>query len=111
MKFIRHLLPVITPLHRAIFRSTRGWVGQRFFGIRCFLLQHRGRKSGIQRETPLLYVEHEGRYLVVGSNAGQDHHPAWWLNLQADPRAHVRIGANLQQLRPDSSERNGIETT
>lgn len=93
MKLIRHLLPVITPLHRALFRSTRGWIGRRFFGIRCLLLEHRGRKSGILRETPLLYVEHQGRYLVVGSNAGQDHPPAWWVNLQADPRAHLNLGA------------------
>ena len=93
MHVTRHLLPIVTPLHRLLYRATRGWVGDRFFGMRCFLLEHRGRKSGVIRETPLLYVEHEGRYLVVGSNAGQDHPPAWSLNLAAEPRAHVRLGA------------------
>ena len=97
MHVTRHLLPIVTPLHRLLFRATRGWIGDRFFGMRCFLLEHRGRKSGVIRETPLLYVEHEGRYLVVGSNAGQDHPPAWSLNLYAEPRAS---DAEARQLWP-----------
>ena len=31
-------------------------------------------------------------YVVVASNFGQDHHPAWSLNLQADPNATVQVG-------------------
>jgi deazaflavin-dependent oxidoreductase (nitroreductase family) len=51
-----------------------------------------GRKSGQERVTPLLYVRDGDRIIVAGSNWGQAHHPAWALNLWADPRAHVQIG-------------------
>ena len=29
--------------------------------------------------------------IVVASNYGQDHHPAWFLNLAADPKVHLEI--------------------
>lgn len=31
------------------------------------------------------------RWIVVGSNAGEPQHPAWWLNLLADPNASIAI--------------------
>ena len=91
MQWMRHFLPVLTPAHRALLRLSRGALGGRGLGYRFLLLDHVGRRSGEARSTPLLYVEHEGRYLVVASNAGQDHHPAWWLNLQSRPDASVQI--------------------
>jgi len=41
----------------------------------------------------LNYLTDDERLVVVGSYAGEDRHPAWWLNLLADPRAEVQIGA------------------
>jgi len=95
MHWIRHFLWIITPLHRAVFRYTGGRVGSRLPGLHFLLLVHRGRKSGIERETPLLYVPDDKRFLVLASNAGQDHDPAWWLNLQANPEAKVRVGRRV----------------
>ncbi|WP_228561351.1 nitroreductase family deazaflavin-dependent oxidoreductase [Catenulispora pinisilvae] len=60
-------------------------------GIPTLLLTTTGRKSGQQRTVPLLYSRHEGALLVVGSNWGQQHPPAWALNLLADPEATVSI--------------------
>jgi deazaflavin-dependent oxidoreductase (nitroreductase family) len=37
-------------------------------------------------------VRDPGRLYVVGSNFGQQQHPAWSSNLLADPRATVTIG-------------------
>jgi len=91
-KLIRHLLPVITALHRAVFRLSGGRIGTRLFGLRFLVLEHVGRRTGARRETPLLYIEHDGAFLVVASNAGRDYAPAWWLNLQAKPDVAVRIG-------------------
>jgi deazaflavin-dependent oxidoreductase (nitroreductase family) len=91
MQWIRHFLPVLTPVHRALLRLTRGRLGGRGLGFRFLLLEHIGRRTGQLRSTPLLFVEHEGRFLVVASNAGQDHHPAWWLNLLARPSAAVEL--------------------
>ena len=53
----------------------------------------RGRKSGERRTASLNYLTDGGRLVVVGSYAGEDRHPAWWLNLLADPRAEVQVGA------------------
>ena len=60
-------------------------------GLSTLLLTTKGRKSGQPRTVPLLYARHEGALLVVGSNWGQRHHPAWALNLLADPEATVAI--------------------
>jgi deazaflavin-dependent oxidoreductase (nitroreductase family) len=48
-----------------------------------------GRKSGKQRSIPLGYLRVGDSFAVLASNAGNDRTPAWWLNLQAKPNAHV----------------------
>ena len=47
----------------------------------------RGNKSGRLRKTPLMRVEHDGEYALVGSYGGRPHDPVWCRNLAADPRA------------------------
>lgn len=42
----------------------------------------------------LNYLTDAGRLIVVASYAGEDRHPAWWLNLLADPRAEVQVGTD-----------------
>jgi len=48
-----------------------------------------GRKSGQPRKTPLATLPVDGGFLVVGSNFGKEHHPAWTGNLLATPAATV----------------------
>lgn len=92
MKWIRHILPFITWIHRLLFPLTGGRLGAGLIGVQILLLGNVGRKSGIARRTPLLYIEDGDRFIVVASNAGQDHHPAWWLNVQAEPKVSIWIG-------------------
>jgi deazaflavin-dependent oxidoreductase (nitroreductase family) len=61
-------------------------------GIDDLLLTTRGRRSGLLRRTALVYTRDADRYVLVASNAGADRHPAWYLNLVADPRVTVRVG-------------------
>ena len=51
----------------------------------------KGRKTGKLRSSPLMYFQFEGpdELIVVASNYGQDHHPAWYLNIAADPNVAV----------------------
>lgn len=87
------LLRTLTPLDRWLLRRTNGRLtvlGP--FGAPTMLLTTTGSKSGLPRTSPLLYVREPGRLYVVGSNFGQDHHPAWSSNLLADPQATVTIG-------------------
>lgn len=80
-------------LHRWLYRLSGGRIGTRVGPWSALLLVTRGRKSGERRTVGLNYLTDDGRLVVVGSYAGEDRHPAWWLNLLADPRAEVQVGA------------------
>ncbi|MEV6957068.1 nitroreductase/quinone reductase family protein [Streptomyces sp. NPDC051183] len=62
-------------------------------GIRDLLLTTRGRRSGLPRRTALAYVRHGDAYVLTASNAGADRHPAWYLNLAADPAVTLQVAA------------------
>ena len=47
----------------------------------------RGRKTGKIRKFPLMRVEHDGKYAMVGSVGGAAKHPKWYHNVKADPEA------------------------
>ena len=82
------------PLHRCLLRLSRGRVLGRLEGLGVLTLETRGRRTGRRRSSPLLYFEFDdsGDFVVVGSNYGQDHHPAWYLNLAADPEVCIETG-------------------
>ena len=66
---------VANPIDRRLLRWTRGRIGM-FPGQPVGLLETVGARSGIPRSTPLLYMEHEGRIVLVASKAGAKRHPA-----------------------------------
>lgn len=55
------------------------------------ILTTTGRKSGEPREAVLVYAVDGDGWVLIGSNWGQAHHPAWSGNLLADPHATVTI--------------------
>ncbi|MEU0541950.1 nitroreductase family deazaflavin-dependent oxidoreductase [Nocardia sp. NPDC005978] len=82
----------LTPLDRRILERT----GCKYtvlgpIGAPVILLTTIGRKSGQPRTTPLLYVHDGDTLYVIGSNFGQQHHPAWTGNLLANPDGEVTI--------------------
>ena len=56
-------------------------------GLPVIVVTTRGNKSGKLRKTPLMRVEHDGQYLLVGSMGGAPTNPVWVYNLRADPDA------------------------
>ena len=57
----------------------------------CFLTTV-GRATGAARTVPLMFVPmEEGEIAVVASNYGQATHPAWSLNLDANPSAEIAV--------------------
>src|SRR5436190_19206316 len=58
-------------------------------GLPVVIVTSRGVRSGKLRKTPLMRVEHDGRYLAVASQGGAPTHPVWFHNLSADP--HVEL--------------------
>jgi F420H(2)-dependent quinone reductase len=61
-------------------------------GAPICLVTTTGRRTGRPRTVPLLYLPHrDDEIVVVASRGGLSEHPAWYLNLRADPRATVEI--------------------
>ena len=89
------LWKVISAVHIWLYRLSRGRLGHQAAGLASLLLMTRGRRSGVERTVALTYVPDGRDYVVVASNGGADRHPAWWLNLQADPHARVQVGADV----------------
>jgi deazaflavin-dependent oxidoreductase (nitroreductase family) len=60
-------------------------------GAPTLTLFTRGRKSGEERLTPLIYGMHGEHPVVVASKGGYPEHPAWYLNLRENPEVQVQI--------------------
>lgn len=81
-------------LHAAVYRLTRGRALGRVGGQPVLLLETVGRRTGRRRTTPVQYLTHGEAFVVVAANGGARRAPAWWLNLCADPRARLQVGAD-----------------
>ena len=77
-------------VHVRLYRMSGGRIGGRTGPLTHLLLTTTGRKTGEARTVPLPYLDDAGRMVIVGSNGGTDRHPAWVLNLRADPNATVQ---------------------
>ncbi|MGK5518036.1 nitroreductase family deazaflavin-dependent oxidoreductase [Micromonospora sp. URMC 107] len=73
--------------------ASDGADGGKYHGYDALLITTRGRRSGTLRRTALIYGRDGDRYLLVASNGGAARHPAWYLNLCADPQVEVQVGA------------------
>jgi deazaflavin-dependent oxidoreductase (nitroreductase family) len=104
------ILPILTALHRLLYRVTDGRLGGRIAAMPVLLLTTTGRKTGAQRTVPLSYFEDGNAYVLIGSKGGAPKHPAWYLNLDAHPDVEVQVGSERRQLRarrasPEEAER------
>jgi deazaflavin-dependent oxidoreductase (nitroreductase family) len=88
----------VTKVHRAIYQKTDGRVGARLAGLPMCLLTTIGRKSGLPRTLPLACFPDGDDLIVVASNGGQNHDPAWWLNLREEPEAEVQLGRERRRM-------------
>ena len=79
-------------VHQLLYERSDGRVGHHMLGTPTLLLRTTGRRSGAQRTNALVYLADDGGYVVVASKGGDDHPPAWLLNLGADPNVEVQLG-------------------
>jgi F420H(2)-dependent quinone reductase len=85
-------------LHGFLYRVSGGRIGSRMVGLPVLMLTTKGRKSGEARSSVLTYLPKGRSSVVFASNAGEPRHPAWWLNLLADPHATVQRGQEVLQI-------------
>jgi deazaflavin-dependent oxidoreductase (nitroreductase family) len=100
-----------TGIHRAIFDVSKGRISGKAFGMPLIKLVTTGRRSGKERSTILSVPIVEGdRLVVVASFGGDDRHPAWYLNLQANPEVRVTIaGSTRTMIACDATEEERVE--
>jgi deazaflavin-dependent oxidoreductase (nitroreductase family) len=93
------LLKTANTIHRVVQRATFGKLGWRAYRMPVVELTTTGRRSGQPRTVLLTSPLQEGETIVVvGSRGGDDTHPAWVHNVQADP--HVQVKTDGRPARP-----------
>ncbi|MBH0777734.1 nitroreductase/quinone reductase family protein [Nocardia bovistercoris] len=88
----------------AEFRENEGRVGGPFEGAPMVLLHHRGRKSGREVVTPLMYMADDGDADLIylfASKAGAPSNPAWYYNLTSGGAGAVERGTETYPVTVD----------
>lgn len=79
-------------IHRAILKLSGGRLGWNIVKMPVLELTTIGRKSGVARSVMLTSpIRHDGAIVIVASRGGDPTHPAWFLNLQANPAVTVKM--------------------
>jgi deazaflavin-dependent oxidoreductase (nitroreductase family) len=74
------------------FRGNEGKVGGGFEGATMLLLHTKGRRTGKEHVTPLVYLPDGDRWAVFGSKGGAPADPDWVRNLEANQDATIEVG-------------------
>lgn len=83
-----------------LYESSGGTEGTtlRDSGLPVVIVTSLGARSGKIRKTPLMRVEHDGRYLLVASQGGAPKHPTWYFNLKSHPVIELQDGPTKQEM-------------
>jgi len=93
------LYKVGTGIHRRVFNASKGRIFGKAFGMPIVELVTNGRRSGKERATMLAVPIVDGdRLVLVASFGGDDRHPAWYLNFQANPEVSVTIAGTTRTI-------------
>src|SRR6478752_6162633 len=91
-------LKAMNGIHRALLKLSLGRGGWSGAGMPVLELTTKGRKSGQPRAVMLTSPVQEGSTIVVvASRGGDDHHPAWFLNLRDNPDVEVAFAGKPKQ--------------
>jgi deazaflavin-dependent oxidoreductase (nitroreductase family) len=85
--------------HLALFRLSGRRFGTHLGGVTVLFLHHFGAKTGVDRISPLLYVEDGDNLAIIASKGGHVKHPAWFHNLKAHPDVRVELRGEVRNVR------------
>ena len=91
--YVQTDLTLVGDSHIAAYRESGGEIGYLWNGVPTLLLTVTGRRTGRELTSALIFARDGDDYLIVASMGGAPKHPAWYLNLQADPKAEIQVKA------------------
>ena len=86
---------LLSRLHLLLYRLG---LARRVAKLPVLVLTTKGRRTGKPRTVPLTYFEDGGNLVLVASYGGRPHHPAWFVNLEAEPDVEVKIGRRTRRM-------------
>src|SRR3954454_16289409 len=81
-----------------LYERSGGTEGNTMHGLPVVILTTLGAKTGKVRKTPLMRVEHDGRYAVVASKGGAPEHPVWYHNVVAHSHVQLQDGSEPRDM-------------
>ena len=97
-RLLSRLLP---PADRLLLRLTGGrqTLTGLLSGLPTGTLTTTGARSGLPRTVPIIPTPVDGKWILIASNFGQAHHPAWYHNLKAHPEATLTLDGKSRRYR------------
>lgn len=90
-KFGKKFIKKIAKWQTKVFEISGGRLWNTFLGCPCAILTTTGAKSGLERKTPLLYLEDGNNIVMVASTGGFSKDPFWYKNICNKPQVFVQI--------------------
>ena len=81
-----------------LYESSGGTEGTTMREMPVVVVTSLGVRSGKIRKTPLMRVEHDGRYALVASQGGAPDNPTWYYNLVNHPQVEIQDGPVRQDM-------------
>jgi len=91
-------------LNTPLYRLSGGRIGGKVGRAPVLLLTSTGRKSGLERTAPVVYLADGENVVLINTNAGNAKIPAWSFNLKANPEAEVELGRERRRVRARVAE-------
>jgi deazaflavin-dependent oxidoreductase (nitroreductase family) len=95
---LKRFMHVMTRAHVWLYRVSQGRLGKNFAGAPCCFVGMTGRKSGLRREIPLIYIPHGDEVILVGSQGGLERDPDWVRNMKANPAVEVMAEGKTRKM-------------
>ena len=92
-----------------VYELTGGRLWNTFLGGPVAILTTVGRKSGLVRKVPLLFLKHGDEVVITASKGGMSKLPIWYYNVAAADTVDIQVGADKRTYR--MREANAEEET
>ncbi len=101
------LIRFFTSVHVFLYHNSGGKIWGSMNGNPVLMLTTTGRKTGLPRTTPVVYVHKDDEYLIAASAGGADQNPTWLSNINSKPEATIEI--NGKQIKVNAVITSGDE--